>query len=267
MSDIDSKLQQLKDILQGLSSVGVAFSGGVDSALLAQVAHATLGEKAVAITVIGPMHPELEVRGAQEVAAEIGIRLERVPLENFELETFQNDSKRCYHCKHQVFGLIKRTAAELGLAQVVDGSNADDLGDYRPGMQALREAEVRSPLLEAGLTKVEIRELSRRYGLSTAELPAMACLITRFPFDEVLSNEKIRRVEQAEDYLRSLGLRQLRVRSHEDGRLARIEVAPEERALLLDAEVLDSVDARFRELGFHHVALEVGGYRTGSMNH
>ncbi|TVR86928.1 MAG: ATP-dependent sacrificial sulfur transferase LarE [Spirochaetaceae bacterium] len=267
MSDLDSKLQRLEDILQGLGSVAVAFSGGVDSALLAQVAFATLGERAIAITVIGPMHPELEVRGAREVAAEIGIRLVQVPLEDFELESFPNDSRRCYHCKHQVFGLIQRTAAELGLAKVVDGSNADDLGDYRPGMQALREAEVGSPLLQAGLTKAEIRELSRRYGLSTAEHPAMACLITRFPFDEVLSIEKIRRVELAEDYLRSLGLTQLRVRSHEDGRLARIEVAPEERTVLLDADLLDTVDAHLRALGFRHVALEVGGYRTGSMNH
>lgn len=267
MSEIDSKLTRLEEILKDIGSVGVAFSGGVDSALLSQVAYATLGENAVAITVIGPMHPQIEVRGAREVASEIGMRLEQVPLENFELETFQNDSRRCYHCKQQVFGLIQRTAAELGLAQVVDGSNADDLGDYRPGMQALREAQVRSPLLEAGLTKAEIRELSRRYGLSTAEHPAMACLITRFPFDEVLNLEKIRRVEQAEDYLRSLGLKQLRVRSHEDGRLARIEVAPEERALLLTTERLDAIDANLRSLGFRHIALEVGGYKTGSMNH
>ena len=267
MSEIDSKLTRLEEILKDIGSVGVAFSGGVDSALLAQVAFATLGDNAVAITIVGPMHPELEVRGARKVAAEIGMRLEQVPLEGFELETFQNDSRRCYHCKQQVFGLIQRTAAELGLAQIVDGSNADDLGDYRPGMQALREAQVRSPLLEAGLTKAEIRELSRRYGLSTAEHPAMACLITRFPFDEVLNIEKIRRVEQAEDYLRSLGLKQLRVRSHEDGRLARIEVAPEERALLLNADRLDAIDAHLRSLGFRHVALEVGGYRTGSMNH
>jgi uncharacterized protein len=244
--------------------VAVAFSGGVDSSLLCAVAREELGDSAIAITIVSPMLPKSELDDARGLAAFVGIRHILVDAADIEDAVAANPEDRCYHCKKREFGTVRQVARENGVSFVLDGTNVDDEDDYRPGMRAIAELGVSSPLREAGLGKEEIRELSRRLGLPTSEKPAFACLASRIPYGERIDPAKLARVEKAEDYLRSLGFRQFRVRSHGD--LARIEVEPGERPKFFSEGTLDAVAAAFESLGFMYSCLDLSGYRRGNLN-
>ncbi len=258
-----SKWETLKGILLSLNSVLVAYSGGVDSTLLLKVARDTLGEKGLAVTVKGEVHPQREVEEALRVARGIGVEPLVVELSVLDHPAFAaNPPDRCYHCKSLIFTRLKEMAREQGLAWVVEGSNRDDLGDYRPGRRALEELGVRSPLLEAGLTKAEIRSLSRYLGLPTWDRPSLACLASRFPYGTALTTAALKQVEQAEAFLGELEFGQRRVRHH--GNIARLEIEPEDWPVLLENR--QRIVARLRELGYTYVTADLAGYRTGSMN-
>jgi uncharacterized protein len=261
---IDEKYRRLLDLIARRGSAAVAFSGGVDSSFLCHAAAAALGDKAVAITIVSPMLPKSEIAGAQSVARQIGI--EHIFVEEGEIdeEVAANPKERCYFCKKLEFGAIVEAAGKRGIATVLDGSNMDDLGDYRPGLKALTELEIMSPLREAGLGKAEIRELSRRFGLPTWDKPAFACLASRIPYGERIDREKLARIEKAEEILKAAGFRQFRVRYHGD--IARIEVAPEERSRFFDEDLLDSLARSIKDCGFLYAAFELSGYAMGSMN-
>jgi uncharacterized protein len=261
---IDEKYQKLITLIASKGSVAVAFSGGVDSSFLCHAAWAALGKNAVAVTIVSPMLPQSEVDAAKDIAGKIGIEHILVEERDIEEEVAANPADRCYHCKKLEFGGILEAAEKRGINTVLDGSNIDDEGDYRPGLQALKELGVTSPLREAGLNKAEIRELSRRFNLPTWDKPAFACLASRIPYGERIDREKLERIGKAEDLLRALGFRQFRVRSHD--KIARIEVAPEERKLFFDEKTLDRVSQAFKSFGFLYVAFELEGYRMGSMN-
>ncbi len=261
---IEDKYGGLRSRVGKLGKAAVAFSGGVDSSLLCKVAHDVLGEGAIAITVVSPLMPKSEVRAACELTAAIGIRHLLVEEPAIDPKVADNPTDRCYHCKKVEFSALKKTAAENGVPHVLDGSNADDALDYRPGLAALGELGIESPLRDAGLTKAEVRELSRRLGLHTWDKPAFACLASRVPYGERITVETLARIEKAEEYLRGLGLRQVRVRAHGD--IARIEIAPEERAKMFDEAKMDGAAEHIKALGFLYVCMELGGYRTGSMN-
>ncbi|MDR1317730.1 MAG: ATP-dependent sacrificial sulfur transferase LarE [Spirochaetales bacterium] len=261
---IDEKYDRLVACIAACGSAAVAFSGGVDSSFLCYAAKKALGSRALAITVVSPMLPKSEIECADMVARAVGIEHVLIEESEIDAQVAANPKDRCYHCKKIEFGNILRVAGERGIAAVLDGSNMDDLGDYRPGLRALEELRIVSPLREAGLTKAEIRELSRRFGLLTWDKPAFACLASRIPYGETISREKLDRIEKAEEALRSYGLRQFRVRSH--GNIARIEVAPDERKLFFDTEILDEISRRLKSFGFLYAALELEGYRMGSMN-
>ena len=262
--NLDEKYRRLLEFIAAQGSVAVAFSGGVDSSFLCHAATAALGKKALAITIVSPMLPKTEIDCAAAIARQVGI--EHILVEEVEIdaEVAANPQDRCYFCKKIEFGNIQKAARERGITAVLDGSNMDDLGDYRPGLRALEELRIQSPLREAGLHKAEIRELSRRFNLPTWDKPAFACLASRIPYGERIDREKLARVEKAEDFLRSFGFRQFRVRSHEN--LARIEVAPEERHLFFDEKVLDRISRFLKSCGFLYVAFELEGYIMGSMN-
>jgi uncharacterized protein len=262
--NLDEKYQCLLDCISSLGSAAVAFSGGVDSSFLCHAAAAALGEKAIAVTIVSPMLPQSEIDCARDIARRVGIEHVLVEEPEIEEEVAANPKERCYFCKKIEFGNIQKAAAERGIAAVLDGSNLDDEGDYRPGLRALKELKIVSPLREAGLTKNEIRELSRRFNLPTWDKPAFACLASRIPYGERIDREKLARVEKAEDSLRAKGFRQFRVRSHGD--LARIEVAGDERRRFFSEELLDEVSREFKALGFLYVAFELEGYAMGSLN-
>lgn len=259
------KLQKLQDYIRKLGNGAVAFSGGVDSTLLAKVAADVLGDKAIAITISAPMHSKTEIEEAKEYAKELGIKHEVVVIENIEDERLRfNPENRCYICKNNVFTTIKDVAQKHGITNVMDGTNIDDLGDYRPGLKAIEELEVLSPLKEVGLNKEDIREISKELNLPTWDKPAFACLITRLPYGEELTNEKLRMIEKAENYIHSLGFKQYRVRYHKD--VARIEVLPEELKRFFNVDFMEEVSERIKEFGFKYVALDLEGYRMGKMN-
>ena len=262
--DRDQKVETVLKLLGSLPSAAVAFSGGVDSSLLAKLVYEALGDRSLAITVDSIFVPRKEIARATALAAHIGIRHLLVPVAMFPETILANDKERCYHCKKLLFSTMIEVAASEGMAQLLDGSNMDDLGDYRPGMKALSELGVRSPLLDCGLTKSEIRDISREWGLPSWDQPAMACLASRVVYGQTITSEILHRIERAEELLADLGMEQVRVRCHDD--LARIEVAAEERQKFFDIPVLDRVNRGFRDLGFRYVSLDLEGYVTGKLN-
>lgn len=263
--NIDRKLENLNIYLEQLKSVAVAFSGGVDSTFLLKVAHEVLGDKAIAVTARSCSFPERELNEAKEFCRKEGIKHIIIDSEELEIEGFRNNPKnRCYICKRELFEKIICVAKENGIENVAEGSNMDDNGDYRPGLQAVAELKVKSPLRHSELSKKEIRELSKRLGLPTWEKQSFACLASRFVYGETISEEKLRMVDKAEQLLLDLGFHQVRVRIH--GRMARIEILPDEFEKLVSETVREQIVTKFKDYGFTYVSMDLTGYRTGSMN-
>src|SRR5215467_2268351 len=261
---MNEKARALQNTITSLGSVVVAYSGGVDSAYLAYVANRTIGDRALAVTADSPSYPDRHRQLAIRIARDFGLRHQIIQTSELERPEYRaNPANRCYYCKHELYTHLSQIAASHG-AVVVDGNNADDRGDYRPGRQAAREFGVRSPLDEVGLTKDEIRALSRDAGLPTWDEPASACLSSRIPYHSEVTDEKLRTIERAEQALRALGFRVFRVRHHDD--LARIEIARDEMARALDPEIAASIVRELKAAGYKYVSLDLQGYRTGSLN-
>ena len=261
----DEKLEKLATILRGYGSLLVAFSGGVDSTFLLKVAVDTLGAKVAAFTEASPLHQSWELTEARELAKQFGVRHMIVETDELENSDFAaNPANRCYLCKKEIYGGAIRIAAELGLEQIADGSNVDDQSDYRPGRQALIEMNIRSPLLEAGFTKDEIRAASRALGLPTWNRQPLACLASRFPYGTTITVQKLRQVETCETFLRDEGFAIFRVRYHDD--TARIEVSKDDLGRLVSSPLRERLVAHFKAAGFTYVALDLEGFRSGSMN-
>jgi pyridinium-3,5-biscarboxylic acid mononucleotide sulfurtransferase len=277
------KEQRLHELLSSYQSVIVAFSGGVDSAYVALSATRVLGPRALCVTADSPSYPDHHRQLALRVAHECGLHHEFVRTDELERPEYRaNPVNRCYYCKHELYTTLSRLAVDRGFSNVIDGSNADDRGDYRPGRQAARDFGVRSPLDDAGLTKQEIRELSRRAGLPTWDEPASACLSSRIPYQSPVTVEKLRAIERAESALRGMGFRVFRVRHHDatasaatdhqlapskgNGPLARLEIGRDEMARALDPELRDRIVEALRDAGYEHVTIDLRGYRMGSLN-
>jgi uncharacterized protein len=260
-----SKEERLIGLLRDMKRVLIAYSGGTDSAYLAWAAKQALGDEAIAITADSPSIPESHKKDAVDFAKGHGILHEMIPTNEFENPAYvANNPDRCFHCKDELFRVMDQIASDRGFEHIVYGVNVDDLGDYRPGQSAAKIHQVKAPLVDAGLSKAEIRDLSLRAGLETWDRPAAACLSSRIPYGTEVTPERIRVVEEGEEALKSMGFRQFRVRYHDN--LVRIEISPEELAKALDLRFAAQVTSIFKGLGFHYVTLDLEGYRQGSLN-
>lgn len=265
MISTEEKLCHLKEMLSQLESVVVAYSGGVDSTLLLKLCRDVLGEKVLAVTASSPIYPSQELVKAMEIAKSLSVRLLIIETNELENPNFAaNPLERCYYCKLELFGELKKLATAQGMKNVVDGSNYDDLSDHRPGTRAAAGLGIRHPLQEAQLTKEEIRFLSREIGLPNWSKPSLACLASRFPYDTSITRRDLATIDEAETFLHSLGVGQLRVRHY--GKTARIEVELQDMGALLNELNRQRILSHFRELGYVYVTLDLAGYRSGSMN-
>lgn len=264
--EIGEQAQRLVDCVRAYGSAAVAFSAGVDSTVAAAAAHRALGDSAVAVTGVGPALAAGELEQARVLAGQIGIRHVEAATDEIERAPYQaNGPDRCFHCKTELYTHVARVADELGLVAIVNGANTDDLGDYRPGMKAAADFSVRSPLVECGLNKDAVRRLARHWGLPVANKPASPCLASRIAYGLEVTPERLERIDSAEQFLRSFGLRELRVRVHH-GEVARIEVAAEHLEWIVEPKVRTAVVDRLKELGFKQVAIDLAGFQSGSLN-
>ena len=262
---LQAKVNALYTCLHDYQKVIVAFSGGVDSTFLAEAAQHALGDDALAVTAISDSYPIREMRAAQDIAKQIGIRFETVHTEELELEGYaSNPTNRCYFCKTELFDKLRPIAEKYDVGTIVYGAIPDDVGDHRPGMDAAKRMGIQAPLIDVALTKAEIREISKAWQLPTWDKPAFACLSSRFPYGMRITRELLRQVDAAEQFLYDLGIRQFRVRHH--GELARIELEPTEMSRFLRTDARQQVSAHFKTLGYAHVTLDLQGYRSGSLN-
>jgi len=261
---MEEKLERLKSLLKELGKVTVAYSGGVDSTFLLKVSKEVLKDNVLAVTLVSPLFPKKEIEEAKKIAETLGVK--HIIVEDDSIlqnpEFINNPPERCYICKKINFKKILEISKENNIEYVIEGSNADDLKDYRPGRLAIKELGIRSPLLEIGLTKSEIRKLSQMFGLPTYDKPSLACLATRIPYGEKIEKERLKRIELSEEFIRCLGIRQVRVRDHNN--IARIEI--EDKDFYLIISLKDKIIKELKRLGYKYITLDLEGYRTGSMN-
>jgi uncharacterized protein len=263
--DTDCKLKALNALLKSYGDVIVAFSGGVDSTFLAEAARRVLANRVLAVTAISDSYPEREMKAAKDIAKQIGIRFETVNTDELEMEGYaSNPTNRCYFCKTELFTKLKPIAEKYRVSTIVYGAIPDDVGDYRPGMDAAKSMGIKAPLIDTNLTKADIREVSKHWGLPTWDKPAFACLSSRFPYGTRITRDLLRQVDRAEQFLYDLGVRQFRVRHHGD--LARIELEPSEIPQISTKSIRSQIDEYFKLLGYQYVTLDLQGYRSGSLN-
>ncbi len=262
---IEQKWDHLRALLQDMQSAVLAYSGGVDSSLLLRAAAEVMAPRLIVVTAVSETYPASELFSAKEFVRSLGVAHRILSTEELSSEDFvRNTPDRCYHCKKELYAKLRRMAGAEGIAEVIEGSNTDDMRDYRPGRRAAKEFSVRSPLMEAGLSKGEVRELAHRLNLPMWDKPSLACLSSRIPYGTRVTSDLLRTIQAAEDQLRVLGFRQVRVRHH--GATARIEIEWSEFKRLLNDEISGRIVAAFKRLGYTYVCLDLGGYRTGSMN-
>lgn len=260
-----NKIEKLHNILQNMKNVIVAYSGGVDSTFLLKVAFDVLGNKAKGVLAVSPTYPSREYQSALKIANDIGVTVEVIETNETDNQHFiENPTNRCYFCKSELFAKIAELSTTEKFKNMVDGSNFDDLGDHRPGMKALKEKNIKSPLQEAGLTKNEIRELSKELGLPTWNKDALACLSSRFPYGEKISIEKLGMVDKIENFIYTLGFNNIRARHN--GNTLKIEITPDQIKILMDDDIRNKIVDKAKSLGYKYVTLDLEGYRQGSMN-